>query len=57
MLARSRQGMTETLTNLDIPTGVKKNVVRLDITMNNVLTMQMGKAFAGLHKGQPSPKS
>ena len=48
--------MTETLTDLDIPTGVEKNIVRLDITMDDVLTMQMGKAFAGLHEGQPSSK-
>jgi hypothetical protein len=36
------------LTDLDIATGIKKNVVTLDITVNNVLCVQVFKATASL---------
>lgn len=39
---------TKELTDLDIPAGVEKNVVRLDVAMNDVLAVEMGKTFASL---------
>jgi hypothetical protein len=38
------------LTDLDIATGIKKNVVTLDITVDNVLCVQMFEATASLSK-------
>lgn len=36
------------LTNLDMPSTIKKNIITLDITVNNALTVQMRQSFAGL---------
>jgi hypothetical protein len=47
------------LTDLDIATGIKKNVVTLDITVDNILCVQVFQATASLsnvnsHEGQES---
>lgn len=36
-------------TNFNISTGVEENVVALDVTVNDVLAVEMGKPFACLH--------
>ena len=47
---------TRKLTNLDISPSIEKNIIGLDVTMNDVLTMEMGKTFASLQAGQQSLK-
>ena len=36
------------LTDFNVSTCIKQHVVALNVTVNDVLTMEMGEAFAGL---------
>lgn len=45
------------LTNLDIATGVQEDVVALDVTVDDILAVKMGKTFACLQKGQHLPST
>lgn len=45
MVIRELEGL---LTNLDMTSPVKKHVITLDITVDNVLAVQMGQSLAGL---------
>lgn len=44
-----RCGKAESLTDLDVASCIKEYIVRLDVSMDDVLAMKMGKAFAGLN--------
>lgn len=51
MLAHEGKGVRQKrLTDLDISTSIKKNVVTLDVSVNDVLLMQVFKALACLSK-------
>lgn len=40
---------TAPLTDLDVATAIKKNVVTLDITVDNVLVVEVLETLASLH--------
>lgn len=43
------------LTDLDIATTVEENIIRLDITMNDALAVEMRKTFACLERVSAKP--
>jgi hypothetical protein len=40
------------LTNLDVSNTVQQDIVTLDVTVDNLLVMEVGKAFASLRDSQ-----
>ena len=49
-------GCIRRLTDLDVPAGIKKDIVRLDVAMDDVLAVEMGETFASLQECQQSSK-
>ncbi len=47
---KERMWNSRELTDLDISAGIKQNIVRLDVTMYDVLAVEMGETFASLFK-------
>ena len=43
-----REGGERRLTNLDMTGTIKEDIVTLDITVDDVLAVQVGQSFAGL---------
>lgn len=50
-------GCIRELTDLDVPAGIKKDIVRLDVAMDDVLAVEMSETFASLQEGQRSSSS
>lgn len=46
--SRDLDGTGSPLTDLDVANAVEQNIVTLDITMDNVLAVQVGQPFASL---------